>query len=90
VNPKTKLVALGAAAISTAALMMVAAPAQAANKTYTLAAVKAHKSASNCWSAVNGKVYNLTKWVKKHPGGACAARTPPRRSRASTGSPASP
>jgi len=70
VNPKTKLVALGAAAISTAALMMVAAPAQAANKTYTLAAVKAHKSASNCWSAVNGKVYNLTKWVKKHPGGA--------------------
>jgi cytochrome b involved in lipid metabolism len=58
------------AVLSTATLVL-AAPAQAASgKTYTLSAVKAHRSAGNCWSVVNGKVYNLTKWIKRHPGGA--------------------
>lgn len=35
----------------------------------TLAEVKQHNSATDCWSAVAGKVYDLTNWIAKHPGG---------------------
>jgi cytochrome b involved in lipid metabolism len=38
-------------------------------KAYTMAQVKTHKTASNCWTVVNKKVYNVTGWVNKHPGG---------------------
>lgn len=62
-------VAGSVAALVAASLLLATTPATAATKSYTLAAVKAHKSAANCWSAVNGKVYNLTKWIAKHPGG---------------------
>ena len=37
---------------------------------YTLAQVKEHGSAGDCWTAINGKVYDLTSWENKHPGGA--------------------
>ncbi len=43
-------------------------PSQA--KTYTLAEVALHASSSSCWSVVNGGVYDLTNWIKQHPGGA--------------------
>lgn len=32
--------------------------------------VKKHKKSTNCWTMINGKVYNLTGWISKHPGGA--------------------
>ena len=38
-------------------------------KTYTLADVATHKTASDCWTTVNGSVYNVTSWIKQHPGG---------------------
>lgn len=38
-------------------------------QTYTLAQVSTHNSEQNCWSAVNGNVYNLTSWISQHPGG---------------------
>lgn len=38
-------------------------------KTYTLADVILHNSEASCWSAVNNKVYDLTSWISKHPGG---------------------
>lgn len=38
-------------------------------KTYSLAEVSKHNQRSDCWSIVNGKVYNLTSWIDKHPGG---------------------
>jgi cytochrome b involved in lipid metabolism/uncharacterized membrane protein len=31
--------------------------------------IKKHNSKTDCWSIVNGKVYNLTSYVQKHPGG---------------------
>ncbi len=34
-----------------------------------MAQVKAHRTASNCWTVVNSRVYNVTGWVSKHPGG---------------------
>lgn len=37
--------------------------------TYTLAQVATHSTAASCWSAVNGNVYDLTKWITEHPGG---------------------
>lgn len=45
------------------------APAPTA-KGYTLTQVAAHKSSSDCWSAINGKVYDLTDFIYQHPGGA--------------------
>lgn len=36
---------------------------------YTLADVAKHSTASSCWAAINGKVYDLTKWINQHPGG---------------------
>lgn len=35
----------------------------------TLAQVATHNSSKDCWSAINGKVYNLTDWIDRHPGG---------------------
>lgn len=37
--------------------------------TYTAAQVATHASASNCWTIVNGSVYNVTSWISQHPGG---------------------
>jgi len=34
------------------------------------AEIKSHNKKSDCWSIVNGNVYNLTSFVQKHPGGA--------------------
>lgn len=45
------------------------APASASSTGYTLADVQEHRSASDCWTAINGNVYNLTDWIDKHPGG---------------------
>jgi cytochrome b involved in lipid metabolism len=36
---------------------------------YSLADVAQHNSSSSCWSAINGKVYDLTSWINQHPGG---------------------
>lgn len=41
-------------------------------KTYTLADVKLHNTKANCWTVVNGSVYNVTGWISQHPGGASA------------------
>lgn len=43
--------------------------ATAAPSQYSVAAVATHNSPSDCWSIINGKVYNLTSWISKHPGG---------------------
>lgn len=37
---------------------------------YSLLEVEAHASADDCWSVVNGQVYDLSSWVARHPGGA--------------------
>jgi cytochrome b involved in lipid metabolism len=36
---------------------------------YTLEDVALHATQTSCWSAVNGKVYDLTSFIGKHPGG---------------------
>ena len=38
--------------------------------TYTMAQVALHSSSGDCWTVVNGLVYNVTAWESQHPGGA--------------------
>jgi cytochrome b involved in lipid metabolism len=40
-----------------------------ATKAITLEEVKKHSTEADCWAAINGKVYDLTAWIDKHPGG---------------------
>lgn len=48
-------------------------PAESQNSktagSYTMTEVQSANSPSKCWTAVNGKVYDLTPFVNKHPGG---------------------
>jgi len=39
---------------------------------YTMADVKSANTSSKCWSVIDGNVYDLTKWITSHPGGASA------------------
>lgn len=57
----------GLAGPAAAASAPAAAPVVTAS--YTKAQVAKHNKASDCWTIVNGGVYNLTSYVKKHPGG---------------------
>lgn len=34
-----------------------------------MAQVRKHAGASSCWTVVNGNVYDLTRWINRHPGG---------------------
>ncbi|KAI9278998.1 cytochrome b5-like heme/steroid binding domain-containing protein [Phascolomyces articulosus] len=36
---------------------------------YTLEDLKQHKSPDDAWTAIQGKVYNMTPYLKFHPGG---------------------
>jgi cytochrome b involved in lipid metabolism len=45
-------------------------PAESGLTQLTLAEVKKHDSGTSCWSIVYGNVFDLTKWITKHPGGA--------------------
>jgi cytochrome b involved in lipid metabolism len=54
---------------STGQIITTAASSTPAQTSFTLADVAAHGNASSCWSAINGKVYNLTSWISQHPGG---------------------
>lgn len=39
---------------------------------YTMDQVRANNTPSRCWSVIDSKVYDLTKWINSHPGGAGA------------------
>ncbi|XP_057963544.1 cytochrome b5-like [Malania oleifera] len=38
-------------------------------KVYTLADVSEHNSPQDCWLVIDGKVYDVTKFLEDHPGG---------------------
>jgi cytochrome b involved in lipid metabolism len=42
---------------------------QLVGKTYSFEEVQTHNSKQSCWSAIRGKVYDLTSWISNHPGG---------------------
>lgn len=39
---------------------------------FTQSQVEASNSSTKCWSIINDNVYDLTKWIKSHPGGQSA------------------
>ncbi len=38
-------------------------------KTYTVADVATHNTTASCWSIIDSKVYDLTSYITRHPGG---------------------
>ena len=40
----------------------------AVTKYYTRQEVLQHDQEDDCWLIVNGSVYNVTKWIPRHPG----------------------
>lgn len=36
---------------------------------YTMEQVKINNTSTKCWSVIDSKVYDLTNWIKSHPGG---------------------
>ncbi|CAN6996518.1 unnamed protein product, partial [Brassica rapa subsp. trilocularis] len=38
-------------------------------KIFTLSQVSEHNKAHDCWIVINGKVYDVTKFLEDHPGG---------------------
>ncbi|KAJ1400597.1 Riboflavin synthase-like beta-barrel [Sesbania bispinosa] len=40
------------------------------SKMYTMSEVKKHNSSDSCWIIVHGHVYDCTRFLKEHPGGA--------------------
>lgn len=42
---------------------------------FTLEMVKQNNSERSCWTIIDGYVYDLTKWITSHPGGAGAIRS---------------
>ncbi len=41
---------------------------------YSATVVATHNSATSCWTIIDGNVYDLTKWIPQHPGGAAAIK----------------
>ncbi|KAJ0989463.1 hypothetical protein J5N97_007819 [Dioscorea zingiberensis] len=39
------------------------------SKVFTLADVSNHNTAQDCWLIIDGKVYDVTKFLEDHPGG---------------------
>ena len=51
-----------------------ATPSQSAAG-YTLAEVAKRNTQAECWVAIDGGVYDLTDWIREHPGGSGAIRS---------------
>lgn len=45
------------------------APEPGQNNTYTFVEVAEHNTADDCWTTINGSVYDITPYISRHPGG---------------------
>lgn len=39
---------------------------------FSFSEIQSRSSKNNCWTVINGEVYDLTQWISKHPGGSKA------------------
>ncbi len=67
--PATTTAATSSSATASAAATSASASASATTASLTMAEVAQHADATSCWTVVDGKVYDLTKWIPNHPGG---------------------
>jgi uncharacterized membrane protein len=70
--PASTTPAPSASPVSSAATSASPSASPSASSTaasYTMAEVATHNSASSCWAAISGSVYDLTRWINQHPGG---------------------
>lgn len=44
-------------------------PTAPQTRVLSMAEVQAHSSEASCWTAISGKVYDVSAFIKKHPGG---------------------
>ncbi len=63
----------------TASATATATPTQSASPTqsaagYTMAEVAKRNTQTECWVAIDGGVYDLTDWIRQHPGGSGSIR----------------
>ena len=49
--------------------MLHTAGTRSAGKAFDMAEVQKHNSASDCWVVISGVVYDLTDFIREHPGG---------------------
>ena len=68
----TVALALSGVLVGVAAPASALEPASNKKKAITLAEVRKHNKPTDCWAVIDKKVYNLTSWVSKHPGGSAA------------------
>ena len=67
-RPEKELATFEIGTVSTASpAAFTTAPAR--KRTYTMAQVQAHASASSCWTVIGKGVYDVTRWINRHPGG---------------------
>lgn len=65
IRARRSAVALIAALVGITAMPLSASAAD----TYTLAQVQQHRTATDCWTLVDGGVYNVTSFITRHEGG---------------------
>jgi cytochrome b involved in lipid metabolism len=58
-----------ATATPTSGAMQTPTPTSSGAKTFSMAEVQKANTPENCYSTINGKIYDLTAWINKHPGG---------------------
>ena len=56
-------------ATGTASNAATTTPSSTAATTVTPTALAQHASSADCWMAINGTVYDVTRFVSSHPGG---------------------
>lgn len=60
---------------STSSPTPTSSPTAESEKKYTLEMVRQNNSATSCWTVIDGSVYDLTRWINSHPGGAGAIKS---------------
>lgn len=65
-STSTSAVAPGASTTVPASVPSTTAPSVAR---FTTAQIATHSSSSSCWLVVNGRVYDVTTYLRSHPGG---------------------
>lgn len=67
-DKKAKTDSISKTTTQTSSLPSIASSTQ----TYALSEVNKHNKPGDCWTTINSKVYNLSTWPEKHPGGSKA------------------